>query len=151
MQELEDDYNSPFLSDSDIKNAIYYCTICCEERVDIYESNAEPFQCLNDFYHKCCNACFKAYLLELVNSNKFGKILCPHDKCTMEITTDLIDRLFKSDPEVSEKIKKFMIEREKDIILLRHCTKSGCPGSMMAKNKHERKLSCPICSTKVCF
>ena len=92
------------------KGAALYCTICCEERVDIYDDNAEPFVCVDDHNHKCCNSCFKAYLLELITTKKPNKLVCPQANCLMELQDNQIYGLLKMDLALKDKIANFRFE-----------------------------------------
>ena len=87
---LESESNFPnqpkeSVNNNQTKGAALYCSICCEERVDIYDVNAEPYICAGNREHKSCNSCFKAYLLELITTQKPNKLMCPQANCLIEL------------------------------------------------------------------
>ena len=55
-------------------------------------------------------------------------------------------------PDLYEKYKRFKSQKtlDKDP-LIRWCTKAGCDTYMKAENDQATKLTCPKCSTEICF
>ena len=63
-----------------------------------------------------------------------------------------LEQLFKDEPEVIEKFKKFKEKKlDESDPLMRWCTVAGCDGKMRAKNMDARKMTCPECRQSICF
>ena len=88
----------------------------------------------------------------LINNGEVQKLICMQAGCGKPVSDKAIKELFKTEPAVLDKLKRFKeVKQEGYDPLLRYCPKNYCKGKVYAKNMKAEKLKCPECASIICF
>jgi len=100
--------------------------------------------------HNYCKTCLQSHYRVKTKDGDVLKVSCIDPDCERLIEPDEI-LTFLTDPDLKAKFLKF---REEKLAMLtpnlRFCCKPDCPGKMTG-SRIQRKLTCPVCSTQICF
>ena len=135
-----------------------YCTICYTNELKsansgiVEEGEVQTFEL--ECGHRFCSECVYELLKQVVERAEVEKVQCLDYECKKPITRHKVKTFLISmnKTELYDKYKRFVRKRlmESDP-LVRWCTKPGCGMNMKAENMDATKLTCPECSTEVCF
>ena len=89
-----------------------------------------------------------------IENAEMDKIKCLSFDCQKAMSKAKVKSILKSQGEdaLFDKYERFLEKRALETDMnVRYCPKAGCEGWMRAENSSVKKLTCPTCSTDVCF
>lgn len=102
--------------------------------------------------HRFCLECTREDMKIKIKNNDVDKLMCLQNECGAKVNVLELSKLFEQEPETLKKLRDFIEKQSKEgDPLMRWCTKPGCSGLMKGETLDSKKVTCPVCSTEVCF
>ena len=134
-----------------------YCDICYTNEITkpgdpVSETDTSTVELVCE--HRFCSECVVADMKHHIENAEMDKIKCLSFDCQKAMSKAKVESILKAQGEdaLFNKYERFLAKKTLEAdLLVRWCPKAGCEDFMRAENGEVKKLTCPTCSTEVCF